>query len=116
MLREAAGQMLQHMGYEVEFAEDGGEALELYKRAKESGRPFDVVILDLTVPGGMGGKETMKRLTEMDPQIRAIVSSGYSNDPVMAEYKQYGFRGVMAKPYQVYELGQTVHKVITGED
>jgi|GEM_PF-946048 len=112
MLREAAGQMLQHMGYEVEFAEDGGEALELYKRARESGQPFHVVIMDLTIPGRMGGKETVQRLLEIDPQAKAIVSSGYSEDPIMAEYRRYGFKGVITKPYKLEELNQTLQQII----
>ena len=112
LLREAAGQMLQYMGYEVEFARDGVEVLELYKRARESGQPFEVVILDLTIPGGMGGKETVQKLLEIDPQAKAIVSSGYSDDPVMAEYRQYGFKGVITKPYKIEELSQALQQII----
>ncbi len=112
MIREAVCQMLNEMGYEVEAARDGVEVIELYRRAKESNRPFQVVILDLTIPGGMGGKETMKRLTDLDPGIKVIVSSGYSNDPVMSEYQHYGFRGVITKPYQIEELNKTLQDII----
>ena len=108
-VRNVAGQMLQHIGYkDVEFAVDGAEAIRLYKKAKESGNPFDVVILDLTIPGGMGGKEAIKKLLEIDPGVKAIVSSGYSSDPIMSEFKQYGFSGVIPKPYTIDELAKAL--------
>ncbi|HEX9830720.1 MAG TPA: response regulator, partial [Thermodesulfobacteriota bacterium] len=103
-----------HIGCEVEFAIDGQEAIELYKRARESEKSFDAVILDLTVPGAMGGKDAMKILLQIDPDVRAIVSSGYSNDPVMTEFSEYGFSGVVAKPYKIDELSEALHKVIKG--
>lgn len=112
MIREATDQILGYLGYEVASAKDGAEAIKLYKSARESGQPFDVVILDLTIPGGMGGKEAIQKLLELDPQAKVIVSSGYSNDPVMAEYKRYGFIDVIAKPYKIEELNQTLAKVI----
>lgn len=112
ILREATSQILEQMGYEVALSRDGVEAIELYKKAMESHQPFEVVIMDLTIPGGMGGKETLRRLLEINPQVKAIVSSGYSNDPIMAEYKQYGFSGVISKPYKIEELSQTLRKVI----
>ena len=96
----------------MEFARDGGEAIELYREAKENSKPFDVVIMDLTIPGSMGGREAIKRLIEIDPNVKAIVSSGYSNDPVMAEYTKYGFRDVITKPYKIEELSKTLAKVI----
>ena len=105
------GPML-HEGYEVEFARDGREAIEKYIEAKQSNKPFDVVIMDLTIPGSMGGREAIKRLIEIDPNVKAIVSSGYSNDPVMAEYTKYGFRDVIAKPYKIEELSKILAKVI----
>jgi two-component system cell cycle sensor histidine kinase/response regulator CckA len=115
LIREVAGEMLEILGYEVEFAKDGAEAIELYKKAKESAHPFDAIILDLTVPGGMGGKETVQELIEIDPEAKAIVSSGYSTDPVMADFKKYGFGAVVAKPYKIKELGEALHKVIMGK-
>lgn len=82
-------------------------------KGKESAQPFEAIIMDLTIPGGMGGKETIQELIKTDPEIRAIVSSGYSNDPVMANYRKYGFRGVVAKPYKLKELGEILYNVIT---
>jgi PAS domain S-box-containing protein len=115
-VREVVGNMLKFLGYKVEFARDGTEAIELYKKAKESEKPFDAVILDLTVPGGMGGREAIQKLLEIDPKVKAIVSSGYSNDPIMSDFKKYGFRGVVAKPYKVKELSEELHKVMMGKD
>jgi len=111
-IREMVGKILTRLGYEVEFAREGNEAIRLYRNAKESGKAFDAVILDLTIPGGMGGKEVVQKLREIDHQVKAIVSSGYSNDPIMSEYKQYGFIGVVVKPYTVKELSETLRKVI----
>lgn len=112
VIRETACLALKSMGYEVEFAEDGSKARELYKKAKESGNPFDAVIMDLTIPGGMGGKEAIKKLLEIDPKAKAIVSSGYSNDPVMAEFKKHGFIGFLAKPYKPEELHEALAEVL----
>jgi PAS domain S-box-containing protein len=112
IIRNAAGRALVRIGYEVEYAKDGAEAIELYTRAKDKNRPFDVVIMDLTVPGGMGGKEAIEKLISIDPDVRAIVSSGYSNDSVMSEYRRYGFKGVLSKPYSIGELTDTLHKVM----
>ncbi|MCL6584523.1 MAG: response regulator, partial [bacterium] len=114
-LRSLVSDMLHDLGYEVELAKEGDEAIELYERAKESHRPFDAVILDLTIPGGMGGEEAIKRLHQLDPGVKAIVSSGYSQDPVMAEYRQHGFCEVVAKPYGIRELSEVLHKVIDGD-
>lgn len=114
MIRELAGEILRHLGYEVEFAQNGGEAVELYRMAMKTVRPFDAVILDLTVRGGMGGKEAMQALIGMDPDVKGIVSSGYSDDPGMTDYKQYGFSGVVAKPYTVEELSEKLSQVLKG--
>jgi len=114
-IRNMAEKMLTRLGYQVQFAWDGTEAIDLYKKALESGHCFDAVILDLTVPGGMGGKESIRKLLEIDPEIKAIVSSGYSNDPIMSEYRKYGFRGAVAKPYEMKDLDATLQKVIYGE-
>jgi PAS domain S-box-containing protein len=111
-IRNLAAEMLSLLGYEVVLAKDGDEALNLYLAAKESAKPFSAVIMDLTVPGGMGGKETIRRLQELDPAVKAIVSSGYSNDPVMAEYEKHGFGGVVVKPFGIKEVSEALKRVI----
>ena len=112
MIRELAGEILWHLGYEVEFASNGDEALALYQKSMNSAKPFDAVILDLTVRGGMGGKETIQQLMGIDPDVKGIVSSGYSDDPGMTNYKKYGFSGVVAKPYTLEELGEKLNRVL----
>ncbi len=114
-VREVAEGFLNSIGCEIALARDGTEALELYLNARETGRPFDAVILDLTVSGGMGGIETIKKLTEIDKEVKAIVSTGYSNDPVMAEYRKYGFKGVLNKPYKLQEMSEVVSRVLAGD-
>ncbi|MFC1896783.1 response regulator [Thermodesulfobacteriota bacterium] len=114
-LRKMAGRMLEKLGYEAEFAKDGAEAIEMYKEAKESEKPYDAVILDLTIPGGMGGKEAINKLLEIDPEVKAVVSSGYSDDPVLANFQEYGFKGMMPKPFESPSLGKVLHEVLKGE-
>lgn len=110
-VRKIAGQMLQRLGYEVQCAKDGVEGIALYEKAKESGEPFDAVIMDLTIPGGMGGKDAVRNLLKIDPEVKAIVSSGYSNDQIMSNFKEFGFSGMVAKPYKLHELGEALHQV-----
>ena len=112
LVRNTAGRILSKAGYEVESAKDGSEALNLYMEAKLSGRSFDLVLMDLTIPGGLGGRETIKELLEFDPEAKAIVTSGYSNDTIMEDFKEYGFKGVIAKPYSTVELRRVLHEVI----
>ncbi|WP_372682467.1 ATP-binding protein [Desulfosarcina sp.] len=111
-IRELVSVMLPKVGYDVVLTHDGQAAVNAYKDALEADTPFDAVILDLTVPGGMGGKETLRRLLDVDPNVRAIVSSGYSNDPVMASYADYGFCSAVKKPYLVQEMSQVLNRVI----
>ena len=111
-IRELAGEALSHLGYEVELAAAGAEAIQRYQTALSERRPFDAVILDLTVPGGMGGKETARRIIEIDSNARLIVASGYSNDPIMADYGAYGFKATVRKPYTVSEMSRTLHDVL----
>ncbi|MGH7938214.1 MAG: response regulator, partial [Bryobacteraceae bacterium] len=103
---------LGHLGYEVTEAETALKGVELYRESLEKGKRFDLVILDLTLPGGMGGKEALKKLLEIDPTVVAIVSSGYATDATMSRYEDLGFRGVIAKPYEAADLGRTVHEMI----
>ncbi|RKZ33527.1 hypothetical protein DRQ33_04120 [bacterium] len=111
-IRESLAELLSDFGYSIDTASEGGEALEKYRIAKQQNKPFDIVILDLTIQGGMGGKETIDKLRRFDPQVKAIVSSGYSNDPIMANYKDYGFCGIITKPYRVDKLISVINKVL----
>ena len=106
------GDMLRRLGFEVVTTPDGHEAVAIYARGKAAGRPFSVVLLDLTVPAGMGGLEALQRLREIDPDVCAVVSSGYSNDPVMSEYAQHGFRGMLRKPYGLTELVALLRRLL----
>jgi two-component system, cell cycle sensor histidine kinase and response regulator CckA len=112
IVRKALKKILETLGFKVEPVKEGKEALLKYKENLKNKQPFDVVILDLTVPGGMGGKETIKKLLEIDPNVKALVSSGYSNDPVMAKYKDYGFKGIIVKPYDASALSEAVGKLL----
>ncbi len=115
LIRNSLGDMLTEMGYDVECAKDGSEAIEIYRKGEERSEPFDVVILDLTVPGGMGGQAAMKKLLEINPGIKAIVSSGYSHDPALFNYREHGFSDVITKPYKSLEdLGMTLNRLIEG--
>jgi len=116
MIREVGSEMLSLLGYQYAFAEEGEKAVELYRAALQTDSPFDAVILDLTGAGGLGGKDTIRALLELDPQVRAIVCSGYSNDPVMATHRECGFRGVLTKPFTMKELDEQIHRVIGTEE
>jgi PAS domain S-box-containing protein len=111
IIRKMLKNMLSLAGYEVELTADGAAALEKYTQTLKSGKPFDAVIMDLTIPGGMGGKEAIKKLLEIDPRATVIVSSGYATDPIMSEYKKYGFKAVIAKPYSVKQLQETLKRL-----
>ncbi len=108
-------EVLQNIGYEVEIAKDGEEAIERYQVAKRSQRTFDAVILDLNIQGGMGGEEVIKKLLEIDPNVKAIVCSGYSNDPIISDFKRYGFLGSLSKPYKIEKLHETLSGMISKE-
>ncbi len=112
MVLDVAKAMLERFGCTVEVAVDGNEAVKKYRESMESGNPFDAVILDLTISGGMGGKQTIIQLLSIDPEVKAIVSSGYSNDPVMASYSEYGFTDFIAKPFGSLELNKIIRKIL----
>jgi len=104
--------MLLAFGYDAAVAVNGEQAIESYLDAMKSGAPFDVVIIDLNIPEGMGGKETIRRLIEIDPGVRAIVSSGFVDDPALLRFTEYGFKGALRKPYSISELRQVLQDVI----
>ncbi len=114
VVRRALRRMLKQLGYEAEFTEDGNETIRLYKEAAADARPFDVVIMDLTIPGGLGGKEAVKGLREIAPAAKVIVSSGYSDEPVMSDYVRYGFDAVLPKPYKYEELAEILSRILKG--
>jgi PAS domain S-box-containing protein len=109
---EMAGVLLQRLGFEVEVARDGSETVQKFEAAHAAGRPFDLVVMDLTVPGGMGGREAIEHLRRIDPGVKAIVSSGYSSDPVLANYRTYGFRGMVAKPYKIDDFTRVLREAL----
>ncbi len=109
------GKLLSRMGYDTVSVCDGKQAIEVYKKALNSPEPFGLVILDLTVPGGMGGAATIIELKKIDPKVKAVVSSGYSNDPIMANYEDYGFIGVVAKPYERKEFVELLNVVFKND-
>lgn len=111
-VRSTIGSMLSVLGYRAVFAYDGDEAVEHYRRAHISGKTFDAVILDLTVPGGMGGKEAVEKILAVDNTARAIVSSGYSENPVLSDFRTYGFCDVITKPYDVRQMSRVLHRVL----
>ena len=113
VMRDIISEMLHKLGYKADTAKDGTEAIELYVEAMDSGEPFDAVIMDLTVRGEMGGKETIAEIIKIDPSVIAVATSGYSNDPVMTDFKAYGFRGAIAKPYSIDQLNNLLHKLIS---
>lgn len=108
LVRETLGKMLSILGYQPVFAADGFEAIGLYQQNKANGQPCNAVIMDLTIAGGMGGKKAVKKLLELDAEAKVIVSSGYSNDPVLADFKRYGFCGVIPKPYEIEKLNEVL--------
>ena len=104
MVLDVAESMILALGHEFEHSMDGEAAIEKYRKALASENPFDIVILDLTIKGGMGGEETVKRLLEIDPSVKAIVASGYSDNPILSDFRAHGFSAVLSKPYSLREL------------
>jgi CheY-like chemotaxis protein len=112
MIREIAKAMLTRLGYEIKLATDGAEAVDMYQKDLDAGIQADLIIMDLTVPGGMGGEEAVKKILSINPGAKIFVSSGYSNDPIMANYSDYGFCGAIVKPYQMQELNKILQEVL----
>ncbi len=114
VVRQVVSRMLTTLGYEVQATAEGSAAVALFRDSLAGGRPFDAVILDLTVPGGMGGAEAIRHLRAIDPDVKVVVSSGYSSDPVMSNYQDYGFDGVIAKPFQANSLSLVLRQALNG--
>lgn len=114
-IRSITQKMLEKFGYSVSLTENGEKAIEMYCKALEKNSPFDLVIMDLTIPGGMGGKDASQAILKMDPAACIIISSGDSNDPVMSDYAAYGLRGIIPKPYRIAELKTTVENLLSGK-
>jgi CheY-like chemotaxis protein len=108
--------LLSSMGYEVYCAQDGKEALSLYESVKLRGQHFTAVIVDYNLPDGMNGYEILKRLQAIDPQVTAILSSGYTQNPIMANYTHYGFHGILPKPYTPQQLFEVLHNVLRARE
>ena len=106
-------EVLKFLGYDVMFAREGASAIALYKNEKAAGAPFDVVILDLSVPEGMGGRETAELLKAFDPEVKAVVSTGYANDPAVLDFASYGFSGKLTKPYKINDLKNILVQLIS---
>jgi CheY-like chemotaxis protein len=109
---DVLSKMVEALGHRVVASKEGGEAIDIYAKADTSGEPFDVVIMDLNIPGGLGGRETIRRLQERYANVNAIVSSGYSNDPITANYLSYGFKGVLPKPYTMKQLEEAIQNAL----
>lgn len=114
VIRKLLIKLLCIIGYEVETVADGKQAVEAYQNAMNKQNPFNAVIMDITIPGGMGGEEAVKHILAMDPNAKCIVSSGYANDPIMANYLNYGFKGIAPKPYTIEEIKDVLHQVLNG--
>ncbi len=112
-LRDVLKRMLSHLGFTTEAVSDGQEAIACFTAAREAGEPFDLVVMDLTVPGGMGGREAAREILAVDPAARLVVASGYSNDPVMAKFRDFGFAGALAKPATLPDLARVIDAALS---
>jgi len=116
MVQNLIKTMLVHMGHEVVLSTNGEEAIKLYQESLNTASPFDLIIMDLTIPGGMGGKDAVLEIHKINPEARVIVSSGYSNDPIMANCTEYGFCAALTKPYQLQQLSQVISRCTAAAD
>ena len=112
VILEVTKEVLNFLGYEVFFAQEGAAAIEIFSRERLAGRPFDLIILDLSVPEGMGGQETFEKLHALDPSVKAIVSSGYTSEPMMTDPKKFGLAGVLGKPYRIADIKTLLETII----
>jgi CheY-like chemotaxis protein len=112
IIRDVTHEILQFLNYEVMSAREGIEAVDLYKKEKMAGHPFDMVILDLSIPHGLGGKETIDLLRNFDPAVKAVISSGFTDDPIVKDFSHYGFSERLTKPYNIHEMKNLLEKVI----
>ena len=112
IVRNVIDKMLKYLNYNVDFAKNGKEAIKLYKDSLKLDSRYDIVIMDLTIPGSIGGDKVIKELLKIDKGVKAIVSSGYSNKSIMSHYKDYGFCGAISKPYRIEELNEIIQNVI----
>ncbi len=110
-IRDVVSDQISFLGYEIELAEDGREAIELYKKRKEEGKPFDLIIMDLTIKGGMGGEEAVAEIRKLNKDLPVVVSTGYSDDDIVRNYKSYGFSGVLTKPFKMNELKKLIEEL-----
>jgi CheY-like chemotaxis protein len=114
-IRRLASSMCKKLGLGITTVADGADAVAEYQRARTSGTPYNLVILDLTVPGGMGGQRALEMLRKIDPDVKAVVSSGYANEQVLANFQAHGFCAMVAKPYEVGELARVLSSVLSGK-
>jgi two-component system, cell cycle sensor histidine kinase and response regulator CckA len=111
MVRKVMARMLESLGYRVTSCATGEAAVEHYRKQRDGGQPYHAVIMDLTVPGGMGGKDAAREILAMDPEARLVVSSGYYDDPVLSDYAEFGFRDILPKPYKIAELEKVLGRL-----
>jgi CheY-like chemotaxis protein len=112
IIREVLVEMLVLSGYTIDTVDEGEAGKKMYQKAMDNGTPYDLVIMDLTIPGGMGGKEAVEKILDIDPSAKVIASSGYSTDPIMAKYLDYGFKGKLIKPFRLEDLQNEISRVM----
>ncbi len=112
VILDVTNEVLKFLGYDVVSAREGAAAIRLFEQEQNKGSPFDLIILDLSVPEGMGGKEAFEKLHALHPQVKVVISSGYTNDPMLTDYAKFGLSGVLAKPYRITEVKTLLEKMI----
>jgi CheY-like chemotaxis protein len=112
IVRETVSSLLEQLGHEIVMAADGVEAIDMYRKSFRSENHIDLLIMDLTVPGGMGGEKAVKEILKINPEARVLVTNGYSNNPVMANYSEYGFCAAVIKPFKLDEAKRAISKAL----